>query len=65
VLPSWLLPAAAITAVVSYVAWTAAATDDYAGQGLLSLLFASLFWLSIMALVAIAVQRGVDRRRRR
>ena len=64
-LPTWLLPVSAITAVVSYLAWTAAATDDYSGQGVVTLVFASLFWLSIMALVAIAVQRGVDRHRRR
>jgi hypothetical protein len=65
VLPSWLLPVSAITAVVSYLAWTAAASDEFAGQGVVTLVFASLFWLSIMALVAIAVQRGVDRHRRR
>jgi hypothetical protein len=65
VLPSWLLPVSAITAVVSYLAWTAAASDEFTGQGVVTLVFASVFWLSIMALVAIAVQRGVDRHRRR
>jgi ABC-type uncharacterized transport system permease subunit len=65
VLPRWLLPVATVTAVVSYVAWTAAAAGDYAGKGLLTAVFASLFWLSIMALVAVAVRRGVDRRRGR
>jgi ABC-type uncharacterized transport system permease subunit len=62
VLPSWLLPVATITAIVSYVAWTAAAAGDYAGKGLLTAASASLFWLSIMALVAFAVRRGVERR---
>jgi hypothetical protein len=57
---------AAVTAVVSYLGWTAAVSDEeYAGKTLLTLFFASLFWLSIMALVALAVQRGVDRRHRR
>jgi hypothetical protein len=64
-LPSWLLPVAAVTAVVSYLAWTAAASDDYAGKGVLTALFATLFWLSLMALVGFAVQRGVERRRGR
>ena len=62
-LPSWLLPTAAVTAVVSYLGWTAAASGGaYTGQGALTLAAATLFWLSIMALVAYAVQRGVQRR---
>jgi len=65
VLPRWLLPVAAVTAVVSYLAWAASAAEDYSGKGFLTAVFASLFWLSIMALVALAVQRGVDRHRRR
>ena len=64
-LPRWLLPVAVVTAVVSYLAWTAAAADEYSGKGLVTAIFASLFWLSVMALVALAVQRGVDRHRRR
>jgi hypothetical protein len=62
VLPAWLLPTAVITGVVSYVAWSAAATGDYAGQVVFTLAAASLFWLSIMVFVAFAVQRGVERR---
>ena len=64
-LPGWLLPVAAVTAVVSYIVWSAAAADDFSGKGLVTAIFASLFWLSVMALVGLAVQRGVDRRRRR
>ena len=55
-LPAWLLPAAAITAVIAYIAWAVASS------GLLALTAATLFWLSVMALVAYAVQRGVQRR---
>ena len=63
-LPRWVLPVAAVTAVVSYLAWTAAAAGgDYAGKGVITLLGATLFWLSVMALAAAAVQRGVERHR--
>ena len=63
-LPRWVLPVAAVTAVVSYVAWiTAAAGGDYSGKGVLTLVGATVFWLSVMALAAAAVQRGVERYR--
>jgi hypothetical protein len=63
VLPSWSLPAAAVAAVLSYVAWTAAAASD--APGLLTLITAVLFWLSTMALAAALVQRAVGRYRDR
>jgi hypothetical protein len=62
-LPRWLLPVAVVTAVISYLGWTAAASGGaYAGKGVVTLAAATLFWLSIMALAAYAVQRGVQRR---
>ena len=65
-LPSWSLPAAAIAVVLTYVAWTAAAASDDAGStSALTLVAAVLFWLSLMALTAALVQRGVDRYRDR
>jgi cation transporter-like permease len=64
VLPRWAVPAATITAVLSYAAWTAAAASDgFTGQGVVTLVFAALFWLSLMVLAAAAVQKGVDRYR--
>ena len=62
-LPRWAVPAATITAVLSYAAWTAAASDDFTGQGVVTLVCAALFWLSLMVLAAAAVQKGVDRYR--
>ena len=62
-LPSWSLPAAAIAAVLSYVAWTAAAASD--APALLTLVTAVLFWLSTMGLAASLVQRAVGRYRDR
>jgi hypothetical protein len=65
-LPSWSLPAAAVAAVLTYVAWTAAAASDDAGStSVLTLIAAVLFWLSLMALAAALVQRGVARYRDR
>ena len=62
-LPRWLLPVAAVTAVISYLGWTAAASGGaYTGKAVVTLAAATLFWLSIMALAACAVQRGVQRR---
>ena len=65
-LPSWSLPAAAIAVVVTYVAWTAAATSADAGdRTALTLVTAVLFWLALMAFAAALVQRGVARYRDR
>ena len=63
-LPGCVLPVAVVTAVLSYAGWTAAArAEDFAGQGLVTLVAATLFWLAIMALAAYAVQRAVQRYR--
>ena len=40
-----------------------AAPSDFSGRGIVSLVAVSLFWLSVMALAAYAVQAGVDRYR--
>jgi hypothetical protein len=64
VLPRRYLPVATATAIASYLAWIVAGSDDYTGKGALTLLAASVFWLSVMALAAYAVQAGVDRYRR-
>jgi hypothetical protein len=66
VLPRRYLPLAAVTAVASYVVWSLARNaSDFSGRGTISLIAAALFWLSLMALVAYAVQAGVDRYRDR
>ena len=65
-LPSWSAPAAAIAAVLTYLAWTAAAaSDDSTGMAVLTLITAALFWLSMMVLAAALVQRAVGRYRDR
>jgi hypothetical protein len=66
VLPRRYLPFAAVTAVASYLVWSLArSASDFSGRGLISLVAAVLFWLSLMALAAYAVQAGVDRYRDR
>jgi len=66
VLPRRYLPLAVVTAVAAYFVWSLArGADDFTGRGVISLVAASLFWLSLMALVAYAVQAGVDRHRDR
>jgi hypothetical protein len=63
-LPRRYLPLAAVTAVASYIVWTLArGASDFSGRGVISLVAAALFWLSLMAIAAYAVQAGVDRRR--
>lgn len=65
-LPRRYLPLAVVTAVASYVVWSLArGASDFDGRGTISLIAASLFWLSLMALAAYAVQAGVDRYRDR
>ncbi len=64
-LPRRYLPLAVVTAVASYVVWSVArGAHDFSGRGAISLVAVSLFWLSLMALAAYAVQAGVDRHRR-
>jgi len=64
VLPRRYLPLAAVTAVASYIVWSLArGASDFSGRGAISLIAAVLFWLSLMALAAYAVQAGVDRYR--
>jgi hypothetical protein len=64
VLPRRYLPVAVVTAIASYVVWSIAGdANDFSGREVVSLVAASLFWLSLMALVAYAVQAGVDRYR--
>ena len=61
-LPRRYLPLAVVTAIASYVVWSVArGTSDFSGRGVISLIAVSLFWLSVMALAAYAVQAGVDR----
>ena len=63
-LPRRYLPLAAVTAIASYVVWSLArGASDFSGRGVVSLVAVSLFWLSLMALAAYAVQAGVDRYR--
>ena len=63
-LPRRYLPLAAVTAVASYIVWSLARNaNDFSGRGAISLIAAVLFWLSLMALAAYAVQAGVDRYR--
>ena len=65
-LPRRYLPVAVVTAVASYIVWSLArGANDFDGRGIISLIAASLFWLSLMALAAYAVQAGVDRYRDR
>ena len=65
-LPRRYLPVAVVTAVASYIVWSLArSANDFSGRGVISLIAASLFWLSLMALAAYAVQAGVDRYRDR
>ncbi|MGH2968788.1 MAG: hypothetical protein ACRDK0_06950 [Solirubrobacteraceae bacterium] len=64
-IPRRLAQAALVVAAVSYLAWQLAATDDSGGIAILTLVTAAVFWLSVMVLVAFAVQRGVARRRDR
>jgi hypothetical protein len=66
VLPRRYLPLAAVTAVASYIVWSLARNaSDFSGRGIISLIAAALFWLSLMAVAAYAVQAGVDRYRDR
>jgi hypothetical protein len=62
-LPRWLVAVAVVTAVIGYAGWTAAASAGFSGQRVVALACATVFWLSIAALAAYAVQRAVDRRR--
>ena len=64
-LPRRYLPVAVVTAIASYVVWELARASDFSGRGVVSLVAAALFWLSLMALAAYAVQAGVDRYRDR
>ena len=65
-LPRRYLPVAVVTAVASYVVWSLArSASDFGGRGIISLIAAALFWLSLMALAAYAVQAGVERYRDR
>ena len=65
-LPRRYLPLAAVTAVASYIVWSLArSAEDFSGRDVVSLIAAALFWLSLMALAAYAVQAGVDRYRDR
>jgi len=64
VLPRRYLPVAVVTAIASYIVWSlAGGASDFSGREVVSLIAASLFWLSLMALAAYAVQAGVDRYR--
>jgi hypothetical protein len=65
-LPRRYFPLAVVTAIASYFVWSLArGAEDFSGRGVISLIAAALFWLSLMALAAYAVQAGVDRRRDR
>ena len=65
-LPRRYLPAVVVTAVASYIVWSLARNAaQFSGRGVISLIAAALFWLSLMALAAYAVQAGVDRYRDR
>jgi hypothetical protein len=66
VLPRRYLPAVVVTAVASYVVWSLARNaGHFSGRGAISVIAVALFWLSLMALAAYAVQAGVDRYRDR
>jgi len=63
-LPRRYLPLAVVTAIAAYIVWSLAGdANDFSGRGAISLIAAALFWLSLMALAAYAVQAGVDRYR--
>ena len=63
-LPRRYLPVAVVTAIASYIVWSLAGdATDFSGREVISLIAASLFWISLMALAAYAVQAGVDRYR--
>jgi uncharacterized membrane protein YhaH (DUF805 family) len=64
-LPRWSAYVALVTAVFSYLAWTAAASDDTGGVAVLTAVTATIFWISAMVLAAYAVQLGVKRYRDR
>ena len=65
-LPRRYLPLAVVTAVASYIVWSLARNaTDFIGRGIIRLIAAALFWLSLMALAAYAVQAGVGRYRDR
>ena len=65
-LPRRYLPVAVVTAVASYIVWSLArSANDFSGRDVISLIAVALFWLSLMALAAYAVQAGVDRYRDR
>ena len=65
-LPRRYLPLAVVTAVASYIVWSLARdANDFSGRSAISLVAVGLFWLSLMALAAYAVQAGVDRYRDR
>jgi hypothetical protein len=65
VIPGWAAAAALVTAVVSYLGWIASLADEFDGPGLVTLVAATVFWLSTMVVVAWLVQRGVNRYRDR
>ena len=65
-LPRRYLPLAVVTAVASYIVWSLArSAGDFSGRGIIAVIAAALFWLSLMAIAAYAVQAGVDRYRDR
>ena len=65
-LPRRYLPLAVVAALASYIVWSLARNaGEFSGRGIISLIAAALFWLSLMALAAYAVQAGVDRYRDR
>ena len=65
-LPRRYLPAAVVTAIASYIVWSLArGANDFTGRGAIALIAVILFWFSLMALAAYAVQAGVDRYRDR
>ena len=65
-LPRRYLPVAVVTAIASYIVWSLARdATDFSGRGRRLAGCRGLFWLSLMALAAYAVQAGVDRYRDR
>ncbi len=61
-LPRRYLPVAVVTAIASYIVWSLAGdANEFSGREVIALVAAGLFWLSMMALAAYAVQAGVDR----
>jgi len=66
VLPRRYLPVTVVTAMAAYFVWSLArGANDFSGRGVISLVAASLFWLSLMALVAYAFHDCVGRHRDR